>query len=206
MAFMLVDRHKTGFARYCSTITAAYERISDRLDERRRRARLIRNLKEGRNPFDTGHLPSYAVKELSALVSHKDTNVSARSCHYLKSLCWDGHDISPAFPALFSSFRRPGLWHKYDCTSALLAAAMKADRTALDAIRIGINDIAFSQALDAEAIENPYVARASMQALMTVSAVVARREGTVPISYMRLLLSLRKLEADEAAEAPAETR
>ncbi|MEW6035759.1 MAG: hypothetical protein AB1529_04045 [Candidatus Micrarchaeota archaeon] len=205
MAFMLVDRRKSGFARYCPTFAAACDRISDRLDERRRRARLIRNLKEGRNPFDTGHPPSYAVKELSALVSHKDANVSARSCHYLKSLCGEGQDISQSFPALFSSLRTAGMWQRIDSASVLLAAARADDRKALHGIRAGINDLAFSASLDSGAQDMP-AARAALEAALRITAELARREGAVPISHMRLLRSLRKLEADEAAEAPAGSR
>jgi hypothetical protein len=208
MGFVALDREKRGFARYCPTFKAAWDRMKDRLEEASRRRESKRAL---RRLLDKGEVTLAAssltgsperIRYLGRLLLGRDQQIATLSSWTLRKAAESGTDISPARAHLYSA-----LWSADYFYVRISAAMALGDMAAVCAPEVRSETMERLRVYIREGLPHsvklePGAAPMYVKSLLDVLFAIRAADGVYPIemaSLSRLLKDLDPPAADYAS-------
>ncbi len=196
MKLTIYDADKAGFARYCPTFKAAFDRLGEKLSlkaqERRENARLHSCFREMKaEPIVEAIAADPRKAELvSRFIFDRDRNTMILACHALRLANGRGADIGPAVPKLVKAFTHHDFFMRIQAINAVCEALPSLGRdcrlaAAAEAERFVRNE------LDNSVLADPGGSPMVFESLLRLMRSIAELEGVHPLCMGKLIAELK---------------
>ena len=196
MKLALYDPEKSGFARYCPTFKAAFDRLTDcvgrKAQERRENARLnscFRQMKAEPIVEAIAADPKKA-EFVSRFIFDRDRNTMILACHALRLANGRGADITPAVPKLVRAFTHHDFFMRLQAMNTVCEALPSLGREARLEAAAGAESFVRGE-LDSSVITDPGGAPLVFESLLKLMRSIAELEGVHPLILGKLISELK---------------
>lgn len=196
MKLTMYDPAKSGFARYCPTFKAAFDRLGEKISrkaqERRENAMLNSCLRQMKaEPIVEAIAADPRKAELvSRFIFNRDRNTMILACHALRMANERGADISPAVPKLVRAFTHHDFFMRLQAMNTVFEALPSLGREARMQAAAGAESFVGSQ-LDSSVITDPGGSPMVFESLLRLMRSIAELEGVHPICMGKLIAELK---------------
>ncbi len=190
------DESKTGFARYCPTFRAAYDRVAEgithRVARRKERSAVCGLLRQGKlEPLVSAIAEDPSRSALvGSFIFNRDRTTMILACAALRNAGAGGTDISPAVPQLVQAFTHRDFFMRLQAMNTLCDALPSLPRAERLKVSAGTESFIANE-LDNAVLADPGGSPMIFESLLRLMRSIAALEGTHPLSMGKLISELR---------------